>query len=240
MIVCDLMMDDLRGDEFIRWLKEHKKWRLVPVIVVTQLDNPLVRVDLLDSGADAVLAKSAARRELRAYVAAVLRTRSIYVQHCNMDSGRHVRGIAENRGAAEPARESRRTLAGELVMSNPHERDTLRIWSAGAGARRVDSDWRQPGLAEDLIERFLDATTVRQGFDRARCASQREELRSFHWWMERRHGRAITDASAADLQCYVDELQGRELARKRAKVAAVLREFFWYLREVGIRFDEPV
>jgi site-specific recombinase XerD len=94
-------------------------------------------------------------------------------------------------------------------------------------------------LAEDLIERFLDATTVRQGFDRARCASQREELRSFHWWLERRHGRAITNASAADLQRYVDELQGRGLARKRAKVAAVLREFFSYLREVGIRLDEP-
>jgi len=83
VIVCDLMMDDLRGDEFIRWLKGHEKWRLVPVIAVTQLDNPLVRVDLLDSGADAVLAKSAVRSELRAYVAAALRTRSIFLQHCN-------------------------------------------------------------------------------------------------------------------------------------------------------------
>lgn len=83
VIICDVMMDDLRGDEFIRWLREHNKGRFVPVIAVTQLDNPLVRVDLLDSGADAVLAKSAVRRELRAYVAAALRTRSIFVQHCH-------------------------------------------------------------------------------------------------------------------------------------------------------------
>ncbi|HEX7115839.1 MAG TPA: site-specific integrase [Steroidobacter sp.] len=90
-----------------------------------------------------------------------------------------------------------------------------------------------------MIERFLDVTTVRQGFDRVRCATQREELRSFHWWMERLHGRPITNASAADLQRYVDELQGKGLACTRAKVAAVLREFFRYLREVGVRLDEP-
>lgn len=75
VIICDLMMEDLRGDEFVRWLKDHERWKLVPVIAVTQLDDSLVRVDLLDAGAHAVLAKSAARRELRAHVAAALRTR---------------------------------------------------------------------------------------------------------------------------------------------------------------------
>lgn len=94
-------------------------------------------------------------------------------------------------------------------------------------------------LTEDLIERFLDVTTVRQGFDRSRCASQREELRSFHTWMERRQGGSITNASAADLQRYVNELQGHAFAGKRAKAAAVLREFFRYLREVGFRLDDP-
>lgn len=78
VIVCDLMMDEMAGDEFIRWLKAHEQWRFVPVIAVTQLNNPQVRVDLLDAGADSVLAKSAVRGELRAHVAAAMRTRSMF------------------------------------------------------------------------------------------------------------------------------------------------------------------
>ncbi|HEY6642743.1 response regulator [Povalibacter sp.] len=78
VIICDLMMDDMRGDEFFRWLKSDEKWRRVPVIAVTRLDNSIVRADLLDAGADIVLSKSISPRELRAYVAAVLRTRRAY------------------------------------------------------------------------------------------------------------------------------------------------------------------
>lgn len=80
VILCDLMMDDMRGDELFRWLKSHEKWRLVPVIAVTRLDHFIVRADLLDAGADIVLPKSIAPRELRAYVAAALRTRRMHVR----------------------------------------------------------------------------------------------------------------------------------------------------------------
>ncbi len=78
VILCDLMMDEMRGDEFFRWLKSSEKWQRVPVIAVTQLDNSIVRADLLDAGADIVLSKNIAPRELRAYVAAALRTRRMY------------------------------------------------------------------------------------------------------------------------------------------------------------------
>jgi len=78
VIICDLMMDEMRGDEFFRWLKSSDKWQRVPVIAVTRLDSPIVRADLLDSGADIVLSKNVAPRELRAYVAASLRTRRMY------------------------------------------------------------------------------------------------------------------------------------------------------------------
>lgn len=78
VIVCDLMMDEMRGDEFFRWLKANEKWQRVPVIAVTRLDNPIVRSDLLEAGADMVLTKNISPRELRACVAAVLRTRRLY------------------------------------------------------------------------------------------------------------------------------------------------------------------
>jgi len=78
VILCDLMMDEMRGDEFFRWLKSHPTWQRVPVIAVTQLDNAIVRADLLDAGADIVLSKNIAPRELRAHVSAALRTRRMY------------------------------------------------------------------------------------------------------------------------------------------------------------------
>lgn len=78
IIVCDLMMDEMRGDEFFRWLKSNETWRRVPVIAVTRLDNAIVRADLLDAGADIVLSKNIAPRELRAYVSAALRTRRMH------------------------------------------------------------------------------------------------------------------------------------------------------------------
>jgi DNA-binding response OmpR family regulator len=80
VILCDVMMDDMRGDEFFRWLKSDEKWQRVPVIAVTRLDSAIVRADLLDSGADIVLSKNIAPRELRAYVAAALRTRRMHAR----------------------------------------------------------------------------------------------------------------------------------------------------------------
>lgn len=80
VIVCDLMMDDMRGDEFFRWLKSDEQWQRMPVIAVTRLDSAIVRADLLDAGADIVLSKTIAPRELRAYVSAALRTRRIHAR----------------------------------------------------------------------------------------------------------------------------------------------------------------
>lgn len=82
VIVCDLIMDDMRGDELFRWLKSNERWRLTPIIAITQVDNPVVRADLLDAGADAVLSKKAMPQEVRAYVEAALRTRATYKHLC--------------------------------------------------------------------------------------------------------------------------------------------------------------
>jgi len=80
VIVCDLIMEDMCGDELFRWLKSNERWRLTPIIAITQVDNPVVRADLLDAGADTVLSKKATAQEVRAYVEAALRTRNTYKQ----------------------------------------------------------------------------------------------------------------------------------------------------------------
>lgn len=80
VVICDLVMRDMCGDEFIRWMQGHGRWRLVPIISVTRVDSRVVRADLLLSGADAVLLKPCDPHELRAQVRAALRTRRKYLQ----------------------------------------------------------------------------------------------------------------------------------------------------------------
>jgi len=79
VVVCDLMMETVRGDDLCRWMKAHPKWRLVPIVAVTELDNSILRADLLAAGADSVLAKKNVARELGAHVMAALRVRETYL-----------------------------------------------------------------------------------------------------------------------------------------------------------------
>lgn len=78
VIVCDLVMEDMNGDQFFRWLQAHERWHLVPIVGVTAFDNEIVRADLLRAGADSVLVKPCDAQELRAHVHAALRTRRKY------------------------------------------------------------------------------------------------------------------------------------------------------------------
>lgn len=75
VVICDFVMDQMRGDELSSWMKAHEKWRLVPFIAVTQLENPILYADLLGAGADSVVAKENAPRMLRAQLDAALRMR---------------------------------------------------------------------------------------------------------------------------------------------------------------------
>lgn len=78
VVICDFMMSDMRGDELSRWMKAHEKWRYVPVVAVTQLDNPILCADLMASGADSVVTKADAPQMLSAHVLAALRLRRQY------------------------------------------------------------------------------------------------------------------------------------------------------------------
>jgi CheY-like chemotaxis protein len=78
VIICDFVMEGVSGDEFFRWLKADRRWRYIPIIAVTRLDNPRVRADLLNAGADAIAAKPINAAELRAMVYAAARTRRQY------------------------------------------------------------------------------------------------------------------------------------------------------------------
>jgi DNA-binding response OmpR family regulator len=79
VILCDLVMSGTTGDQFCSWLKAHETWRFVPVIAITRIDHPAALAGMLEAGADDVIVKPVSSGELRARVAAALRTRRRYV-----------------------------------------------------------------------------------------------------------------------------------------------------------------
>ena len=79
VILTDLVMAGTNGDEFCSWLKAHESWRFVPVIAITRIDHPVALTGMLDAGADVVVVKPVSGTDLRARVAAALRTRRRYM-----------------------------------------------------------------------------------------------------------------------------------------------------------------
>jgi DNA-binding response OmpR family regulator len=80
VVVCDFLMEGMNGREFCQQMKAARRWRYVPIIMVTRMDERTVITDLLRSGADDVLVKPVRSEELRARVVCALRTRARYLE----------------------------------------------------------------------------------------------------------------------------------------------------------------
>lgn len=79
VIICDLVMDGVLGHDLVRWLKASLAWRYVPIVAVTCYNDPVVRADLLGSGADAFVAKEEVATKLSDSVKALIRIRKQYL-----------------------------------------------------------------------------------------------------------------------------------------------------------------
>jgi DNA-binding response OmpR family regulator len=80
IVLCDFLMDGMNGREFCQRMKSARRWRHVPIIVVTRMDAQPIITDLLKSGADDVLVKPVHPGELRARLLCGLRTRARYLE----------------------------------------------------------------------------------------------------------------------------------------------------------------
>lgn len=63
MIICDMMMPFMDGLRFIKWLRNEFK-TAIPVIVLTSVNDPKIREDILKAGATDIVYKPVAMQEL--------------------------------------------------------------------------------------------------------------------------------------------------------------------------------
>lgn len=76
LILLDLMLPGISGFEVFHYIKDHPRFRGIPIIMLTVKDDPLDIVSGLEMGADDYVTKPFHPRELLARIRAVLRRTS--------------------------------------------------------------------------------------------------------------------------------------------------------------------
>ena len=76
LILLDIMMPKLNGFEVVNRLKAVEQWSLIPIVMVTALQDVGDRVKALEVGADDFLTKPVDRMELRARVRSLLKVKA--------------------------------------------------------------------------------------------------------------------------------------------------------------------
>jgi len=78
LVLLDVQMPGMDGYEVCQRIRADPKLRLIPVVMITALDNGADRVKALDSGADDFMSKPVERVELVARVKSALRLKAVY------------------------------------------------------------------------------------------------------------------------------------------------------------------
>lgn len=73
LIITDIMMPKMRGDEFLSFLKGNESYRDIPVIMLSGEDSSSERVRLLEEGAEDYIVKPFNPMELKIRVTKILR-----------------------------------------------------------------------------------------------------------------------------------------------------------------------
>ncbi len=87
LVLLDVQMPGMDGFEVCGRIKSSQAWRLIPVVMITSLDDTSDRVRALEAGADDYMTKPVDRVELVARVTSMLRLKNVYD---SLDSAEHV------------------------------------------------------------------------------------------------------------------------------------------------------
>lgn len=78
VIVCDLLMPELHGFDFIRKIRENPKLMTIPVLVITNNNDTESMSKSINIGADAFCAKETIRYTIEPHLLALLRLKDTY------------------------------------------------------------------------------------------------------------------------------------------------------------------
>ena len=72
LIILDILMPEMRGDEFLKYLKNNELFKSIPVIMLSGEDSTTERIRLLSEGADDYIVKPFNPLELKVRLKKIL------------------------------------------------------------------------------------------------------------------------------------------------------------------------
>lgn len=140
VVVMDIMMPEVTGHDFLRWLRNYQTEVFVPVLFLTALTEINDRVEGLEMGADAYLTKPYNYRELQAEVTAMLRIKTLTDQ------------LLQRRREIEQKNLELSQMQAELVHK---ERQIVAMQFAGTAAHNLGQPLTTILFQCSIVEKFL-------------------------------------------------------------------------------------
>lgn len=72
LIISDIRMPEMRGDEFLHYLKQNELFRTIPVVMLSSEDSTSERIRLLEEGAEDYIVKPFNPMELKIRIKKIL------------------------------------------------------------------------------------------------------------------------------------------------------------------------
>ena len=73
LILSDIRMPEMRGDEFLDYLKSNDDYKDIPIVMLSSEDSTSARIKLLENGADDYVVKPFNPMELKIRIKKILR-----------------------------------------------------------------------------------------------------------------------------------------------------------------------
>ena len=120
LIITDVMMPHVDGNQFVRWFREQYPDRFVPILMLTALGHIDQKIDGLDIGADDYLTKPFNYRELQARSQALLRIKQLTERLHRRNSDLELLNKELSRMQEELIKKERQLVAAQLAGAASH------------------------------------------------------------------------------------------------------------------------
>ncbi|MDZ4164593.1 MAG: two-component system response regulator [Smithellaceae bacterium] len=162
VILLDVMMTGISGFEVARQLKENEETRIIPIVMVTALQDVETRIRALEAGADDFLSKPVDKTELRARVRSLMQVKA-YNDHMRDYQKELETEVAKRTEELKKAFEKIKTASLDTIYRLSRAAE-YKDEDTGAHIKRMSNYSaavaRQMGLNKETVERILYASPM--------------------------------------------------------------------------------